>query len=338
MVKKLVSRSVCEVVGRVFEVVRSDFPNTVRVETTNACNARCIICPHKFMGRDVQRMDERLYQRIVEECVEGGCREMHLHNFGEPLLDRQLEARIRHAKQRGVPHVKVFSNGSLLSEDRARGLISSGLDQIKISIDGVSKEEFERIRYPLKFDRVIENIRRLVALRNAAQSPLRIHVACCSTSDKTATMAALEGVVDGFSFGKIHNWANTEHASGAEGIRKPCSRLWRTFTILANGDISLCCLDYDGQHVIGRLDEGMSIRTIWNSVAYRQLRRLHTSASQEAIDLCSNCSKSFLVRKAVSETADQSSPKELPVLYQIADRTSGRPVRQADKPPHRRVA
>ena len=91
MVTRLISKAVCKAVGTVFDWIRPGFPETVRVETTNACNARCVICPHQSMERAVQRMDDPLYERIVDECAEGGCREMHLHNFGEPLLDRHLE-------------------------------------------------------------------------------------------------------------------------------------------------------------------------------------------------------------------------------------------------------
>ena len=67
---------------------------------------------------------------------------------------------------KGVATVKIFSNGSLLNEPHARGLIDAGLDEIKISFDGASKEEFERIRFPLKFDVVMENVQRLVELRD----------------------------------------------------------------------------------------------------------------------------------------------------------------------------
>jgi len=316
---KLFSQAVCRAVGTSYDMMRRDFPDTVRVETTNACNARCTICPHGSMVRPVQPMDDSLYWRIVDECAEHACREMHLHNFGEPLMDRRLEGRIRHAKQHGIRRVKIFSNGSLLTESRARGLVEAGLDEIKISIDGGSKEEFERIRYPLKFDRVLENTRRLVAVRNAMHSSMSIHVACCSTSSKTATMAALEDLVDGFSFGKIHNWAGEGPAVGMHGIRKPCSRLWRTFTVLANGDVALCCLDYDGQHIVGRLDDGTSIGQIWNSQHYRRLRRLHKSASQAEINICANCTKSFLVY-VMDEPAPAHAPDaELPVIYRLPE-------------------
>ena len=270
---------------------RRKFPPVVRIETTNACNARCIICPHRDLRRPIVCMDEKLYRRLIDECSAAGCREVHLHNFGEPLLDKQLEERIGYAKAKGIRKVKIFCNGSLLTADRAKGLIDAGLDEIKISFDGATREEFERIRPPLKFDVVVENITRLVELRNAAGSKLKIHVACCSTTDKQGTMRMLEKIVDGFAFGKIHNWGGGEQAGGRGRRRKPCSRLWRTMTILANGDVSLCCLDYDGQHLLGRIDEQTTIASVWNNADYRRVRKCHQNARQDEIALCKDCSK-----------------------------------------------
>ena len=119
----LSSKAVCKIVGRAYDLTLGRFPAVVRIETTNACNARCIICPHGDIRRPIRHMDDDLFTRIVDECAACGCREVHLHNFGEPLLDKRLEDRVRYAKNKGLPKVKIFSNGSLLSERRARGLI-----------------------------------------------------------------------------------------------------------------------------------------------------------------------------------------------------------------------
>jgi radical SAM protein with 4Fe4S-binding SPASM domain len=289
----LSSQAVCELAGTAMNLVRRRFPAVVRIETTNACNARCIICPHRDLRRAIIRMDDRLYHRLIDECSQAGCREVHLHNFGEPLLDKQLEDRVSYAKGKGIRKVKIFSNGSLLTPDRAAGLIKAGLDEVKISFDGATQEEFEHIRPPLKFDVVVENIRQLVKLRNEAQSSMKIHVACCSTTDKQGTMQMLEKLVDGFSFGKIHNWSSGEQATGHGRLRKPCSRLWRTITILANGDVALCCLDYDGRHLLGRIDEKTTIAEVWNSSDYRKVRKCHQNARQDEIALCKDCSKSY---------------------------------------------
>jgi len=170
--RMLCSRIVCRCVGRVFDATRGRFPAVVRIETTNACNARCVICPHKDMNRPIRQMDDALFDRILDECAAARCREIHLHNFGEPLLDKRLEHRIRRAKEKGIAKVKIFSNGSLLTAERARVLIDAGLDEIKISFDGATREEFEAIRRPLKFDRVVANVEQLVKLRNELGSKL----------------------------------------------------------------------------------------------------------------------------------------------------------------------
>jgi sulfatase maturation enzyme AslB (radical SAM superfamily) len=290
----LCSKSVCRLLGGGLDLTAGPFPALVRIETTNACNARCTICPHRDLQRPIEQMDDELFRNIIDQCAAGRCREVHLHNFGEPLLDKHLTERIRYAKVKGIKKVKIFSNGSLLSESWARGLIEAGLDEIKISFDGATREEFEQIRQPLRFDDVVGNVTRLVKLRREMRSALQIRVACCSTSDRQGTMQSLERIVDSFSFGKVHNWNGTGDDGLRRSIRKPCSRLWRTLTILANGDVALCCLDYDGQHLLGRVDAGTSIRALWHADAYQRVRQQHKLGLQAEIPLCRNCTKSFL--------------------------------------------
>jgi MoaA/NifB/PqqE/SkfB family radical SAM enzyme len=291
----LLSKIVCRVVASIYDAAITEFPNVVRIESTNACNAECIICPHHKMSRPTKRMERPLFEKIVNECAKNKCNEIHLHNFGEPFLDKRLEQFVAYAKNKGIEKVKVFSNGAIISEERARGILLAGIDEIKVSFDGATKEEFERIRAPLKFDEVVGNMVRLVELRNELKSSAKIKVACCSTTDKSKTMEMLESKVDGFSFGKVHNWGGDSEGGHTErgGTRKPCSRLWRTFTVLVDGSVSLCCLDYDGVVNFGNVGE-QSIKKIWMSDKYLEVRRLHKIARQDQIPLCSNCSKAYL--------------------------------------------
>ena len=291
--KTKLSKISCSAIGSVFDLMLSRFPDTVRVETTNACNAKCVICPHRKMKRPVGYMDDVLYNRIIDECAEHNCGNVHLHNFGEPLLDKHLAERVRYAKKKGLKRVIIFSNGSLLTARRADELMDAGLDEIKISFDGAAKEEFERIRPPLKFDTIVSNIKELIKTRDLRKFPLKVKVACHSTSDKGETIRSLENCVDEFSFGKVHNWADSEinHAVKSR-IRKPCSRVWRTFTILSSGSAALCCLDYEGKVILGDVNN-MSIFEIWKNKAYKEIRSLHKMAQQEQITICRNCTKSF---------------------------------------------
>ncbi|RJP18377.1 MAG: radical SAM protein [Candidatus Omnitrophota bacterium] len=293
---KIADRLICKTIGALYNLIRSDFPPVIRIETTNSCNAKCIFCPRDRMTRPLGVMREELYRAIIDECAENHCKAIHLHNFGEPMLDRWLPDRIRYAKDKGIPKVKLFSNGFLLSGDRAAQYLESGIDEIKISIDGSTKEEFEAIRVGLKYDKIVENIEHFIALRNRRNGTgPKVIVACCSTSDKDKTANRLKGIVDAYSFGKIHNWGDQSiEASNNGRLRKPCSRIWRTFTILWNGDVALCCLDFDGKVKLGDINDGVTIKEIWNGVEYKKMRMYHETANQNQIEICSHCTKSFL--------------------------------------------
>ncbi|MCD7898234.1 MAG: radical SAM protein [Planctomycetaceae bacterium] len=136
MFRSLASRLVCGATGTALSLSAGSFPRSVRIECTNACNSNCVTCPRQRMKRPVAVMPDDVYARIIAECGRNRCREVQLHHFGEPLLDANLEEKIRLAKAAGVAKVKMFSNGSLLTEDRSRGLLKAGLDEIAVSFDG----------------------------------------------------------------------------------------------------------------------------------------------------------------------------------------------------------
>ncbi|MCA9118783.1 MAG: SPASM domain-containing protein [Planctomycetaceae bacterium] len=291
-------RIVGYVVGKTMEVMRKAFPKTVRVETTNHCNASCTFCPRDTIGREKTFMSEELYEKIIDECVEGKCKTVHLHNFGEPLLDKRLPQWVRLAKDRGIPKVKIFTNGSLLSGKMAEGLIDSGLDELKVSIDGVDAKEFDLLRVGLKHSVVMKNVREFRQLRDERGSGPTIIAACCQTSNRNETTQMLDGVVDKIDFATLHNWAGARGILPANvSIRKPCDRLWRTFTILVNGDVALCCLDHSGKEIIGNCQQERIV-DIWSNEKYRQLRQLHMQSRQGEMSLCNGCSKAFLVGAA----------------------------------------
>lgn len=277
------------------ELSRKRFPPVVRIETTNHCNANCTFCPRETIGRDKTFMDQELFEKIIDECAEGGTKLIHMHNFGEPLLDKQLPARIRYAKDKGIPRVKLFCNGALLRGKIADALLSSGLDEIKISLDGASAQEFNELRIGLDHADVMENTRNFRRLRDEANlnKQLKVVGACVTSSDKPQTEALLADVVDHIDWSTLHNWAGARKIFGNQVVRKPCQRVFRTFTILVNGDVSLCCLDHSGRELLGNC-RTETIRDIWNNKRYQEIRKLHRNSQQEQLALCKNCTKSYL--------------------------------------------
>jgi hypothetical protein len=263
-------------------------PDIVQIESTNLCNAKCVFCPRDEMHRRQGVMDIDLFKKIVDECAALGITHVRVHNYGEPFLDKQLVEKVRYAKQRGIAEVGMISNGSLISEDIARGMIEAGLDAINISVDAAGKDVFERTRLNLDYDTVIGNIRTLVRLRQelGKKRPRLIlsFVRQDNSADEQAFIREWGAIADKIHITDLHNWAGTLHERS--NVRYPCYRLWQTFTVLWDGRVSLCCADYDGRNVLGDLRTS-TIAAVWNSPAYRAVRRQHLDSGGP--EICRSC-------------------------------------------------
>lgn len=268
------------------------FPRTVRIESTNLCNANCTTCTRDIMTRGKDVMDMGLFKKVVDECSANKIRTIHLHNFGEPLIDKGLFEKIRYAKQKHI-NTRLFSNLSLLDKEKAGFLIDSGLSRIKISIDGNSRETYEGIRRGLSFDRVVGNINMLITERQRlkAKTP-KIGLVFVETEknrhEKADFIKRWKGRVDSINISSYHNWAGGLGDSRKDSRQLPCLRIWQTFTVLCNGDVALCCMDYDGAVKLGNVKDN-TIYEIFNGKKLQKIREAHLKGDFEKIPICKNC-------------------------------------------------
>jgi len=263
-------------------------PEIIQIESTNLCNAKCVFCPRDEMHRRQGVMDMDLFKKIADEAAALGITHVRVHNYGEPFLDKQLVEKVRYAKEKGIKEVGMISNGSLITEALAQGMIDAGLDAINISVDASGKEVFESTRLNLKYDDVITNINTLVRLRKAAG---RTHpklilsfVRQNNSADEQAFIREWSGIADKVHINDLHNWAGTLDARTE--VQCPCYRPWLTFTVLWDGRVSLCCADFDGRHILGDLRTS-TIAEVWNAPAYRAARRQHLESGGP--EICRSC-------------------------------------------------
>jgi hypothetical protein len=263
-------------------------PEIVQIESTNICNAKCVFCPRDEMDRKQGVMDMALFEKVADECAALGIEHVRMHNYGEPFVDRSLVDKVRYAKQAGIPQVGMISNGSLITEEAARGMIEAGLDAINISVDASGKDVFEKTRVGLKYDKVIGNIERLVRLRaEAGKARPKLILSFVRQHDSEDEQAFIEHwrrIADKIHVTDLHNWAGTLNQQSE--VNYPCYRPWLTFTALWDGRVSLCCADFDGRTILGDL-RTQTIQEIWNSDAYRAVRRQHLESGGP--DICRSC-------------------------------------------------
>jgi MoaA/NifB/PqqE/SkfB family radical SAM enzyme len=143
------------------------FPDVVRIEPAGLCNFHCQHCPIGLEGG--HRLILR-YDRFVEffRMLPAVPRELVLYHGGEPLLNKNLERMIAYAKDAGVHKVVLNTNASLLNERRD----FSRLDELRISFDGESMADNDRIRIGSHFEQ------HAVQVRLLASSPPRPSARC----------------------------------------------------------------------------------------------------------------------------------------------------------------
>jgi len=150
----------------------SYFPITIDLEPTVRCNLACEMCQVSTWDRRVPDFTLDDFKLLVERIPT--VMKIKLQGMGEPLLNTGLFDMVRYATTKGI-RVETNTNGTLLSERTCQQILDSGLGSISISLDGATAETFERIRARASFPHVVQNIRRLVALRGKSQVP-RIHI------------------------------------------------------------------------------------------------------------------------------------------------------------------
>ena len=139
-------------------------PEVIYVETSNSCNSLCQTCPLTFFGNGAPRnLSPVELQSIVDQLP--GLKRVVLHGIGEPLLNPHLGRMIGLLKERGI-HTLFNSNIIALTQRRQVELIESGLDELRVSLDGATGETYRRARGVPALPKVVKHLREMVETRD----------------------------------------------------------------------------------------------------------------------------------------------------------------------------
>ena len=256
-------------------------PKFIKIENTSYCNARCVYCPHKTLKRPQGTMSEKLYKKIIDEVLDWRVGEIHLCNFGEPLIDKRLADRIKYIKLNEKIPTKtvIYTNGSLLSKENSRRLMSAGIDEIYVSFDGYNKNHFEKTRVPLKYDLLVDNIENIIKIRNESNYKTKIILQAVYdgkviSKDKINTFKnKWKNKVDLIHLQPLHNWQGYLDVKGKFYKNIVCTDIFRYMTILWEGSVVPCCLDYEGQVLLGDVNKN-SLKEVWLGNKFKNFRKM----------------------------------------------------------------
>jgi len=259
------------------------------------------------MTRKKETMSMDLYTKIVDNAVRIGILECSLTNYGEPLLDKFIFDRIEYAKSKGM-RVGFTSNGTLFGrDDNTTRLLKSNIDWIEVSIDGITKQTYEKIRKGTIFEEVTDGVAKLCKEKGRKKGSPKIGVNCCVQVANYSEIGSKKKDFYRFFIGTDYIVFGTIIVRGTTGdplpagmnfrlpLKRashiyPCRLPFDNLIVLVDGRVALCCMDYDGKVELGDLRTTL-IEDVWNSEQYKRIRISHLEGKGRFVEICTNCEK-----------------------------------------------
>lgn len=277
------------------------FPMGLFIQTQSRCNSRCIVCPLADLNyrRSIPqgRMSDSLFYKIIDECSQYNIKEISPEFLNEPLLDPELENRIRYIRKKcPSAYISIISNGSLLKKERAERLADSGLDRICLSVHGLSKETYEKNMVGLDFHKTLDRIDYFLSVKKNVQLRVAImeNLLPKEEFEKALAYWRTRGVPVAIQrsndrAGSVSD--NTNVVWTVENKSKVVGCMFdyplRYLAVHFNGDVVLCCYDYNREILLGNLNKS-TIYDIWNSKKFLNVR--HTIYGHCPSDfICDRC-------------------------------------------------
>jgi radical SAM protein with 4Fe4S-binding SPASM domain len=275
------------------------FPLMVVIGLSYVCNSKCPECPYtnsdiRNLYADVPFMPENIFKVIADQVGEHQAY-LRISGGGEPFLHPSIIELVRYAKEKGCK-VGIITNGSLVTEKRARALLECGVDAVEFSVDASDAITYARVRPGLDFDRLVRNVKRIVRLRNDLEAPTRILAS--GVNQLGVDLAKVEAfwteLVDVFQKRKFLTWAiNEDHSADPTPYLPPeknipCPFLFERLNIDSRGNIQVCGFDIRATTNLGNI-LSKSISEIWLGPEFQYFRAKHLARKGTDISLCAQC-------------------------------------------------
>lgn len=269
------------------------FPRRVQIQTTVACGADCTICPHPQLSHAWSNgaMHDELFERIVTQLRGREVEYVAPYLMADPLSDRKIFDRVR-ALRAALPEatIEISTTGKHLLPKLADRLLETPLSELRISSHGITAAEYARTMPGVDFDKAFANIRRFIERWRASQ-PFKLSIVCLWglwPEQREREIEAFWGEL-GVELSKwrvvsradqvdltVFGRGSDDPTLYAEQKGNPpylCRHHRDTewLHILSDGRVTLCCMDYGQELILGNVRE-RSLEQIWAGERFAQIR------------------------------------------------------------------
>lgn len=285
---------------RLWEQPLPAHPPAVGVEINNGCNINCVMCETHSAARPLGEMSLDMFQATLDRLDAVNCKTLTYHTVGEPTIHPQFEDILRISSERGF-EVMLSTNG-LLIHRFLDALIRWPVSVIRFSVDGATKETYERIRVGGNFERLLSNLHLIRDAVTKHDLPTSIQMAVTLSLDNLREVPLFFDVYGSIVDDNLISFSPVNSLSAGDGSyygraklidldrsTVPCPLLWSVMHVGYDGRVSPCCRDYHGELIVGDTTE-QTLEEIWNGPALNELRDKHAAGDMAALPrACRNC-------------------------------------------------
>lgn len=283
----------------------TEFPHQLQVESSMACNARCMFCPRPTLKRKGGVMKDWLFEKILAEAHDFKPHLNHIALFymGEPLIFPRLFQWMQRLREEQF-QTSIFTNALALTPDKATKLVSFSdiITDVVLSLDGMDSETYQDIM-GIDYDTVRSNV---IAFVKENAGKIKVSGNCALFSKSQPFMHKWQEtwseVLPDVSLRphSMYNYAGLihdelEHRADEKHAPAKCSRLWH-ISILWDGRVNLCCMDPEGQVVLGDVKEN-TLWEIFHGELPTYYREMHNKGRFSELLLCKDCNMNILLKE-----------------------------------------
>ena len=285
-------------------------PYVATVFPVYACNFRCAYCVHSKKKKERSFVAENefisfdIYRKFADGLKEfpEQVRILHFTGLGESTLHPDLARMVRYAKEIGATQtVDIVTNGYLL-EKVGNDLLDAGIDCIRISLQGLSSEEYFRMSgVHIDFEAFCDTITRLYKRRGHTRIYIKIMDVSLKDRSEDEFYSRFENISDQIAIEHLCPFAESidyndtfdmaEFVYTMQGNRVPnaqvCPQPFYSMLVNPDGDIIPCCT-IERPVAVGNIADKSPVE-IWNSRAFTDFRRLQIQKHKNENPVCRTC-------------------------------------------------
>ncbi len=142
-------------------------PYVLAIASSGKCNLRCIMCEsnEKFIP-DLKGLEENMYSKLLPDILPKISR-LQLTGNGDPLHNKHSRRFLQTLDPSKYPSLKIkfITNGNLFTPKIWHSIKHNNYDAINVSIDGATKETYEKVRKNGKWEVLMNNLELISNLR-----------------------------------------------------------------------------------------------------------------------------------------------------------------------------